>query len=176
MQRSIRVPSLLVLVLIVAPSSAVAAPLDTPGRFGLGLEASRGGAIAWKYILTSTSGFQGAVGSPGYREYGGIDVHVDYVKTLGTLGVAASSVRFPWYVGIGGEVWTYDGDSRFFYNDKHRYEADGMALAARGVLGLAVQFQAVPIDVYLQLTPTVLVVPGIDFYVFHGALGFRYYF
>jgi len=77
------------------------------------------------------------------------------------------SGNFGWYAGVGAHVgiWTYD------YSD----DTD-IALALAGQAGIEYKFDAVPIQLSLDIRPRFYLIPDTDFHWGDIALGIRYCF
>ena len=88
-----------------------------------------------------------------------VHFHMDYLWHW--FDAIHSSERFPLYTGIGGRINTGAG-----------YDASA---AVRGVFGIAWLPNQVPIDVFLELVPSLQVVPSTGFGIDAG-LGARYFF
>jgi hypothetical protein len=52
--------------------------------------------------------------------------------------------QLPFFVGIGGRVWDF--------NDRGRFDDDGFAVGVRVPIGIALDFNKVPLDVWIGLT------------------------
>jgi len=87
-----------------------------------------------------------------------INLHVDYLWHA--WNAIHSTERFPLYYGIGGR---FKGGGN-----------DG-SLAIRGVFGIAWMPHRTPIDIFLELAPSIELTPATGFAV-DAALGIRYYF
>ena len=71
-------------------------------------------------------------------------------------------------MGVGGRLWDFDDD-----ND------DGLAFGIRVPLGIAFDFNNVPLDIFIQLTPTLDFYSGYDDsagFWFDFSVGIRYWF
>ena len=76
---------------------------------------------------------------------------------------------FGWYAGVGAHlgIWTWDNG----------YEGDGdFAIALAGPLGIEYKFDAVPIQLSLDIRPRFYLIPNTDFHWGDIALGIRYCF
>ena len=94
--------------------------------------------------------------------YGGgsrVHFHMDYLWH--SFHAIHSSERFPLYYGIGGRFNSGGG-----YNS---------SVAVRGVLGIAWLPRETPIDVFLEVAPSLQLTPSSGFGIDAG-LGARYYF
>lgn len=138
--------------------------------FGLGLILGEPTGLSAKLWTTSTTAFDfglgWSVGGDRIGRYDGfydggsrIHFHMDYLwhswKTI------RSAERFPLYYGIGGRLNSGAG-----YRN---------SLAVRGVFGVAWVARGAPIDVFLELVPSLQLVPATGVGVDAG-LGARYFF
>lgn len=73
--------------------------------------------------------------------------------------ISVSKGKMPLYYGIGGKVG--------FAND--------IAIGARVPIGLDYMFESVPIDIFVEVVPGLLVIPAIDFDLDLG-IGVRFFF
>lgn len=139
--------------------------------FGLGLMVGAPTGLSGKYYLSADTGIDfglGVIGGYGNRD--GVHLHADFLWHPAVLASVDPFV-LPIYVGIGGRLWDYD-DRRDNIDD------DDLALGARVPLGIMMDFNNVPIDIFFEM------VFVLDFFVdqgaidleLNGALGIRYYF
>ena len=141
--------------------------------FGLGIMLGVPTGLTGKYYLSSDTALDFAVGT--YGRYGrdqfdnALHVHADF---LWHPFVLASPEPFwmPLYFGIGGRLLDHGRDNRDFADDTH--------LGVRAPLGIMMDFNNIPLDIFLELALVV------DFFHDgnHGysdvnlSLGIRYYF
>ena len=138
--------------------------------FGLGVILGEPTGISAKYWTSSVNAFDfglgWSIGGDRIGQHGGIyeggsrvHFHMDYLWHA--FHVIRSNQRFPLYYGIGGRVNTGAG-----------YDA---SVAVRGVIGLAWLPHDVPIDVFLELVPSLQLTSstglGLD-----AGVGARYFF
>jgi hypothetical protein len=88
-----------------------------------------------------------------------IHFHMDYLWHA--FDAIKSEERFPIYYGIGGRINTGGG-----YNT---------SVAVRGVIGIAWMPRETPIDIFVELAPSLQLSPSTGFAIDAG-LGARYYF
>jgi hypothetical protein len=88
-----------------------------------------------------------------------VHFHMDYLWHW--FDAIRSSERFPLYAGFGGRI-----------NSGAGYKS---SVAARGVFGILWLPHQVPIDVFLELVPSLQIVPGTGFGIDAG-LGARFFF
>jgi len=119
------------------------------GTFGLGLELGSPSGLNGKYFLSSSTALNFGVGYIYDRYYyddrDGLHLYLDHLWHPFLLANAAA-FQLPFYVGVGGRLWSFD--DRYDRN----FEDDGFALGVRVPLGIAFDFNNVPLDIFLQLT------------------------
>jgi hypothetical protein len=141
------------------------------GEFGLGLELGGPTGLNGKYFLSNDGALNFGIGTDGYAyRYGdrdGLHLYFDYLWHPISLA-NPPEFQLPFYVGLGGRLWDFDDD-----ND------DGMAFGIRVPLGIAFDFNNVPLDIFIQLTPTLDFYSGYDDsagFWFDFSVGIRYWF
>lgn len=114
-----------------------------PGTFGLGLILGGPTGLSGKLFLSDSFAFDFAIGY--YRGFGhdeGGGGHADLLWhpfSLGNFGVFS----LPLYFGVGGRVAAD--------RDQGRFDTDnGVDVGVRVPLGIAFEFNAVPLDVFLE--------------------------
>ncbi len=149
------------------------------GTFGLGLELGGPSGLNGKYFLSPSTALNFGLGwiDDGYygndRRRSGVHLYLDHLWHP-ILLVSAEAFQLPLYLGVGARVWNFDDRDRDF-ND------DGIAVGVRGPIGIAFDFNKVPLDIFIQLTFVV------DFFVdryrddrlglhLEGSVGIRYWF
>lgn len=164
--------------LVVAGSAGVADARPRPAHsekfeankgFGVGLMLGAPSGLALKYYLDDTHAIDGGIGVSRYtRGRDGVHLHIDYLWHPVQLASADPFV-VPLYLGIGARVFDFDDDDK----------DDGTAIGVRAPLGVMLDFNNVPLDIFLEgaLVADVIVShrdnADLDFNV---ALGARYYF
>ena len=146
------------------------------GLFGVGLELGAPTGFNGKYFLASDRALNFGIGviydRYYYDERDGLHLYLDYLFHPFSL-TNNPTFQLPFYVGIGGRIWDFDD-----YRGNDRYD-DGYALGARVPLGLAFDFNNVPLDIFVQLAFVV------DFFFqyedragihLEGSFGIRYWF
>ncbi len=138
--------------------------------FGLGVIIGEPTGISAKLWTSSVNAFDFGLGwSIGgdrigkHEEYyeGGSRVHFHMDYLWHAFNAIRSSERFPLYYGIGGRINTGGG-----------YDP---SLAVRGVFGIAWLPHNTPIDVFLELVPSLQLTPSTGFGIDAG-IGARYFF
>jgi hypothetical protein len=139
-------------------------------RFGLGVILGEPTGISAKLWTSSDNaldfGLGWSIGGDRIGNYKGnydggsrVHFHMDYLWH--SFDAIHSSDRFPLYYGFGGRVNTGAG-----------YDA---SLAIRGVFGIAWMPRKTPIDVFVELVPSMQLTSSTGFAIDAG-LGARYYF
>ncbi len=138
-------------------------------KFGLGIiigEPTGASAKLWTSPTTAWDfGLGLSVGGDRIGDYGyynggtRIHFHMDYLWHA--LDAISSTEPFPLYYGIGGRVNTGAG-----YNS---------SLAVRGVIGIAWMPRETPIDIFVELAPSLQLTASTGFAIDAG-FGARYYF
>ena len=138
--------------------------------FGLGVVIGEPTGISAKLWTSSVNAFDFGLGwsiggdrigkYKGYYDGGSrVHFHMDYLWH--SFDAIRSSERFPLYYGIGGRM-----------NNGAGYDA---SLAVRGVFGIAWLPHNTPIDVFLELVPSLQLTSSTGFAIDAG-LGARYFF
>jgi hypothetical protein len=157
---------IITMVLLLAAAGAAA----QERKFGLGVILGEPTGLSAKLWTSSHTAFDFGLGwSIGGDRIGRHDVyynggsrvhfHMDYLWH--SFDAIRSSERFPLYYGFGGRI-----------NSGGGYRS---ALAARGVLGIAWLPRETPIDVFLEVAPSLQLVPATGFGIDAG-IGVRYFF
>jgi hypothetical protein len=139
------------------------------GTFGAGLELGSPFGLNGKYFLSSDGALNFGLGADGYYrgDRDGFHLYLDYLWHPISLANPAE-FQLPFYIGIGGRLWNFDDA-----ND------NALAFGVRIPFGISFDFNNVPIDIFLQITPTLDFFSGYNDNVgfwFAGSLGIRYWF
>ncbi len=154
--------ALLAVLLMTLPSLVKAAdssPIAGGGNFGLGLELGDPGAwgASGKIWMDKDNAFQPAL----KLGYGNTLLQLDYLYHNYTIAHPKSGLM-PLYIGFGGDLALQNV----------------VTVGARGVAGVSYMFDRtdVPVDIFIQVAPTLwFYSAGTQFNVY-GELGSRYYF
>jgi hypothetical protein len=139
-------------------------------HFGLGVIIGEPTGISAKLWVSSKTAFDFGLGwsvggdrignyNGGFNGESRVHFHMDYLWHW--FDAINSSERFPLYTGVGGRINTGAGYSN--------------SAAVRGVIGIAWLPRQTPIDIFLELVPSLQVVPSTGFGIDAG-LGIRYFF
>jgi hypothetical protein len=145
-------------------------------QFGLGLELGAPFGVTGKYFYSEDKAFDFGVGDIyNYYDYRGLYIYGDHLWHPAVLA-SADAFELPFYIGVGGS---------FFHWDDLRGPVDrhGDALVFRVPVGIAFDFNNVPLDVFVQLVPSLPLFfntpDGYDrtlFFFIDGSVGIRYWF
>lgn len=144
----------------VSSGSVEHSPVIGGGNFGLGLEI--GGPGSWgatgKYWMDDKNAFQGAL----KLEDGGTILQLQYLWHDYDL-IHPSQGAFPFYIGVGGDLALGGGSA---------------AVAGCVPIGITYLFQkkSAPLDIFVEVVPTLWVFTGGISLQFYGDLGARFYF
>jgi hypothetical protein len=146
------------------------------GKFGLGLELGGPTGLNGKYFLTDSTALNFGIGYDHERYYGyryrrrGLHIYLDHLWHPVQL-VETEPFKLPFYVGVGVRIWDFDD----------RDDVEGTAIGLRAPLGIAFDFNEIPLDIFVQLTFV------LDFFLddyrddniglhLEGSLGIRFWF
>jgi hypothetical protein len=139
------------------------------GQFGVGLELGSPFGLNGKYFLSPDGALNFGAGANGYYrgDRDGLHLYLDYLWHPISLANPAE-FQLPFYIGIGGRLWNF--------NDAND---DAVAIGVRVPVGIAFDFNNVPLDIFLQITPTLDFFSGyndnVDFQL-DGSIGIRFWF
>ena len=125
--------------------------------FGAGVILGNPTGVSLKAWQSQTTAIDAAI-AWNFGKYDALIIHADYLWHNFSL-INVEKGKLPLYYGIGASgVFTSD-----------------FGLAVRGVVGLDYMFATVPIDIFLEIVPALLIIPSSDFSVDAG-IGVRYFF
>jgi len=127
------------------------------GAFGLGLIVGQPTGLTGAYELSDRTAIDAALGLAIFDDRD-FYVHVEFLWYLPTL-LRGDGVELSAYLGIGGFLVTHDDP----------------VIGARAPFGLSLDFSAAPLQLFLEASVLLSVVPDFHGDV-RGAAGFRYYF
>jgi len=157
MDRFHALPTTLILIaLLLTPFSTQAQPDD--GDLGLGLMIGEPTGISLKYWSSETRAIGGGV-AWSLGQYDAIHLHGDYLWHSYSVFDDVDKGQLPVYYGVGGRIVFAENDA---------------VLGIRVPVGLNYRFEENPLDLFLELVPTVNLAPDTDFDM-NGALGIRIY-
>jgi hypothetical protein len=167
------------LALVVAVASADARP--RPGRarrfsanksFGLGLMIGSPTGLSGKYFLGADTAVDFGVGfihRHRYHDDEALHVHADFLWHPAVLA-STQPFELPIYFGVGGRLLQHDRYRDDYDDDTH--------LGVRAPLGIALDFNRVPLDIFFELAFVIDLVTDDHhgYFELDGAVGVRYYF
>jgi hypothetical protein len=152
--------------------------------FGLGLMLGAPTGLTGKYFVGRSTAIDFGLGTIyDYRDRRGFHIHGDFLWHPVSLA-STRAFELPFYIGVGarfldGErcyVYRPDGRCDYYY---HSYSAFGV----RVPLGLSLDFNNVPLDVFFEVVPVLDFLTSRDpvydsavYFDVDGAIGVRYYF
>jgi hypothetical protein len=140
--------------------------------FGLGLMLGAPSGLSGKYFIGPSTALDFGVGIIRYCCRGdrdGLHLHGDVLFHPVSL-TSQPAFELPLYFGVGARIWDFDDNE---------FDDDGFALGVRAPIGIAFDFNNVPLDVFIELALVV------DFFFnyrdevdgdINGAIGVRYWF
>lgn len=181
-----RILCFLLLAMLGTNRDAVARPRPAEGGggkhfeankvFGLGIEVGEPTSINGKYFYSPDKAIDFGIGDTyNYNDYRGFTAYADHLWHPFVLA-SADSFELPFYIGVGGRFWRFE-------DYRNRFYVNGDALGVRVPIGLAFDFNNVPLDVFIQVVPTVDLFfntpNGYDrtaYLWIDGSVGIRYWF
>lgn len=155
-------------LLIVGFVACVPSVADAQGRLGIGFVVGEPTGFSWKYKLSTTNAFDGAIG---FSPFDRFRVNVDYLW----ISRPFDEQHLVLHYGLGGAV----GFGRTEYvtikrgNDyvvRHRELGIGM----RGIIGLDYEIPRSPVELFFEFGPLLIFAPDAGVGVDVG-LGVRFY-
>ncbi len=125
--------------------------------FGLGLELGEPTGLNGKYFLTKSGALDFGIGWI-YRHYyygDGLNIYGDYLFHPVSLA-SNPTFELPFYIGLGLRYWDFE------YCDNNDCYG-GSSIGLRIPLGLSIDFNNSPVDIFFQLVPTIDFARG-DYY------------
>ena len=147
-------------------------------QFGLGFELGEPDGLNGKYFLAPSGALDFGIGYIYDHYYYGDGLHL-YADYLWHFSLASNpSFELPFYVGPGLRFWRFD------YCVQNACNYGGSAVGIRLPLGISFDFNNSPIDIFLQVVPTLDFLGG-DYYSRYGdrlhfgvdgSVGIRFWF
>jgi hypothetical protein len=132
-------------------------------NFGLGIIIGGPTGISAKLWTSDINAFDFGLGwsAINHRDHSRNNVHFHMDYLWHSFNAIRSAERFPLYYGIGGGFSSYaDNES---------------SIAVRGVFGIAWLPHQTPIDIFLEVAPSLELTPSTGVFI-DAAIGIRYYF
>ena len=140
--------------------------------FGLGFILGEPTGISLKGWLDDRHAIDGAVAwSLGHGS--SMHVHADYLFHKFEV-IKVSKGKLPIYYGPGIRL-RFWGDEGHWHNGEWHHEDGNLDFAVRFPIGLNYQFGSDPLDVFLEVVPSLGLIPS-TYVDFDGGLGMRYWF
>ena len=169
------------LVTTVAASAAEARPrvaraqrFQSNKTFGLGLEIGDVNGLTGKYFLGDQSDRAIDFGIGYLTTYldnrNGLHLYADHLWHPASL-VSAEPFELPFFIGLGLRLWDFDENGP---DGQHAF-----ALGVRVPIGVSFDFNDVPLDVFVELTPVLDFAFNYRdnaFFGIDGSIGIRYWF
>jgi hypothetical protein len=188
MRTSLRLALAALIAVAAFASAADARPRPTRRKsnfqanktFGLGIMLGSPTGLSGKYFVGPSTAIDFGIGGIGCcRGRSGVNLHADFLWHPVSL-VSAKPFELPLYVGIGGRMFSYEWKHGGHYHD-------GASVGVRAPIGIAFDFNNVPLDIFIELALVGDFLVDRDdldddfdrtgLYVdVEGAVGFRYYF
>jgi len=143
-----------VLLFILLTSISIA---GTPGKFGIGIILGEPTGLSCKIWKSDYVAYDAAL-AWSFGEKGNVHIHVDYLLHNYKI-IRTDNSYTPIYYGIGGRIQT----------------KDETALGVRIPVGINFRSRRIPIDIFLEIVPTLNIIPKTEFDL-EGGVGARYYF
>lgn len=143
--------------------------------FGLGIMLGEPTGISAKYWISGENALDFGLAWGGLGRDGGyLHLHGDYLFHNFSL-INVSSGKLPLYFGPGLRFRSWTND-RYWNNGRWNESRNGHArLGVRFPVGLAYLFDGAPVDVFIEVVPTLDLIPSTSFDM-DAALGVRYWF
>ncbi len=144
---------------------------------GVGLQLGVPTGITVKYMFAPNMGVVAGLGVGAGWYFGpALSLHADFIFHPHVL-LRAPYLTVSWYVGGGAWIGVADNNARpmVYFLEYVRYFGPRFWLAARGALGINIALNDLPIELYVEGNPALVVFPGLSFGLgFSG--GLRFYF
>jgi hypothetical protein len=140
--------------------------------FGVGIMLGAPTALAGKYYLGADTAVDFGLGVIQGFGRDALHLHGDFLWHPAVL-LTAEPFVLPIYIGVGARIADFDDD----IDDQGNNDEGGLTVGARVPLGIMMDFNNVPLDVFLEFAPVFDLIgydaPDFDINI---ALGVRYYF
>jgi hypothetical protein len=124
-------------------------------KFGIGLELGEPTGITGKLFVTPNQALDFGIGDLYHNYYvggEGLHLYLDYLWHP-TVLTKADAFELPLYIGVGGRFWNFD-----YSCDRFGVCSSANLFGVRVPVGISFDFNNVPLDIFIQLVPT------LDFY------------
>jgi len=157
--------ALLCLVIPVHAAQAMSERYDVGNnqRFGIGLQFGSVSGLSMKYYITPEMAFQAGMGGSQW----GYCLNAELLFNMVRLA-QNESVSIPFYIGGGVAAGEWE-------NGYWGYEDQASNLNVHVPIGLAFEFHALPIDIFVQFEPGIVLAPNV-YASFGSTMGARFFF
>ena len=138
-----------------------AAHASTPGSMGFGVAVGSPNGFSGKLRLTDGQAMQFSIGGRS-GVLGELAISSDFVQHLPPVNDTEDGYSVPLYFGGGVSVGANTNSGE-------------VLLGPRAVGGVAIYAEGMPLDIYIELAPSVILLPYLSWMV-DGQIGARYYF
>jgi hypothetical protein len=173
--RRLVVPSavLLAALAITAAPAAHASDIGSGRPFGLGIILGDPTGLSGKWYINPDHAIDFAIGAGWFTGHS-LRIHADYLFHFHLT--SNSTFDLPLYIGVGPAFAFWYGDYRDgYWGTKEYYGDPRFGLGVRVPFGVSFQFNEVPLDLFIEVVPSIGLLPGIGFF-FDWGLGLRYWF
>jgi hypothetical protein len=132
------------------------------GTLGIGLVGEDPSGLTVKYKMSEKQALDFRLGI-GFRFDNAFLGQVNYLISPFELA-NTGDFSLPFYVGLGGTLFVFNNGNN-----------DGIAINARVPIGVALELNAVPLDIFLEVAPQLGLIPDVDVFI-DGAVGVRFWF
>jgi hypothetical protein len=177
--------------LLFAPTPAEARPrpvkraskFQANKTFGLGGMLGAPTGLSGKWFVGDSTAIDFGLGTIyGYRDRHGMHTHADFLWHPVSLA-SASGFELPLYLGVGGRLFNGRRCYRYDRGVCELTYRDYTALGVRGPIGLAFDFNNIPLDIFVEAALVMDILFDYDdnredrlYFDVNGAVGVRYYF
>lgn len=134
------------------------------GNIGLGLVGEDPSGLTLKLGLGEKQALDFRLGL-GFRFDNAFLFQGNYLIDL--FDVASNgNFKLPFYIGVGGTLFVFNNNGN---------GNGGIGVTARVPIGLDMELNAVPVDIFFEVAPQLRLIPEIDVDI-DGAIGVRYFF
>jgi len=141
--------------------------------FGAGIMVGDPTGVSVKYWLNDDRALDGGLAWGVWRgSY--FHLHGDYLFHNSTL-ITVSKGKLPLYYGPGLRLRSWSGDQYWDNGKWHDYDGSRVDIGVRFPVGLAYLFDGAPVDIFLEVAPTLDLTPATSFEI-DGGIGARYWF
>lgn len=141
--------------------------------FGAGIMLGDPTGVSVKYWLNADRALDGGL-AWGVWHGSYFHLHGDYLFHNSTL-ITVSKGKLPLYYGPGLRLRSWSGDQYWDNGKRHDYDGSRVDIGVRFPVGLAYLFDGAPVDIFLEVAPTLDLTPSTGFEV-DGGIGARYWF